>query len=66
MSQFGKVLSVRLRRDQEKKFKGKAYVEFDTTEVATKAGDAKTVKYTNGPTTTEVTIVSKYVILSLL
>jgi len=40
-SSFGKVLSVRLRRDAEKAFKGKAYVEFATQADADKAAKNK-------------------------
>jgi lupus La protein len=57
---FGKVLSVRLRRDQEKSFKGKAYVEFATQEEADKAAANKDLKFGGGDTLLEIFTKNEY------
>jgi len=44
-SKFGKVLSVRLRRDPQKNFFGKAYVEFATVTEAQKAAEDKSLTW---------------------
>jgi len=59
-AKFGKVLSVRLRRDQDKSFKGKAYVEFATQEEAEKAAANKDLKWGAENTSLEVFTKNEY------
>jgi len=57
-SQFGSVLSVRLRRDPDKAFRGKAYVEMASIETAHKAAaESKNVPW--GPQKTPLTVLTK-------
>jgi RNA recognition motif-containing protein len=53
-SSFGKVLSVRLRRDADKTFKGKSYVEFATQGEADKAAKNKEQTWGSGKTPLEI------------
>lgn len=59
-SKFGKVLSVRLRRDQDKSFKGKAYVEFNTVSEAEAAAKDKNQVWGEKPIETFTKCVSLF------
>jgi RNA recognition motif-containing protein len=56
---FGRVLSVRLRRDKDKTFKGKAYVEFEKEDEVTKAMGANDLVWTSGETKHPLEVISK-------
>lgn len=49
-AKHGNVLSVRLRRDQKKTFKGKAFVEYATEEEAQRAAAEKNPEWKEGVT----------------